>query len=329
MNNMAKPILNIQFTDFYSDFDMHDNPITRILEKRYHVVLSETPDFVFYSCYGCRFLNYPASVRICVISENVIPDFNVCDYAIGFSHIQFDDRYLRHYLGRPLPQPALQYRDGLPDTMAQRQFCNFVYSNADSGEGASLRQAFCTKLMEYKHVDCPGRVMNNMALPAFERRATDWRTQKMAFLAQYKFTIAFENSSTSGYMTEKMYHPLCANSIPIYWGDCHASRSVNSKAFVNVHAFASLNEAVEYIKELDRDDALYLKMLRQPAMADNYTFDQEEQLENFLYAIVEKEPIPFVKDPRGFSLRQIELREQPKKSILARGMRKLKCMLSS
>ena len=35
---------------------------------------------------------------------------------------------------------------------------------------------------------------------------------------KYKFNICFENSSTPGYVTEKIIQSMYVNSIPIYWG---------------------------------------------------------------------------------------------------------------
>lgn len=38
------------------------------------------------------------------------------------------------------------------------------------------------------------------------------------FVAQYKFTIAFENAVCEDYITEKLWRPLTVGSIPIYLG---------------------------------------------------------------------------------------------------------------
>lgn len=38
------------------------------------------------------------------------------------------------------------------------------------------------------------------------------------FVAQYKFTLAIENAKCDDYITEKLWRPLIAGSIPIYLG---------------------------------------------------------------------------------------------------------------
>lgn len=37
-------------------------------------------------------------------------------------------------------------------------------------------------------------------------------------MRRYKFTIAFENQSYPGYVTEKIADALMAGTVPIYWG---------------------------------------------------------------------------------------------------------------
>lgn len=39
-----------------------------------------------------------------------------------------------------------------------------------------------------------------------------------AFVAQYKFTLAFENAVCDDYITEKLWRPLIVGSVPVYYG---------------------------------------------------------------------------------------------------------------
>ena len=56
-------------------------------------------------------------------------------------------------------------------------------------------------------------------------------------MRDYKFVIAFENSSFPGYNTEKLTHAIEADSLPIYWGDPQIGRSYNVRRFVNAHDY--------------------------------------------------------------------------------------------
>lgn len=87
---------------------------------------------------------------------------------------------------------------------------------------------------------------------------------KYEFIAKYKFNIAFENSSVMGYTTEKIMEPMTVGSIPIYWGNPLISNEFNTKSFVNLHDFKSLEEVVEKIMILDTIEEEYLKVLKEP-----------------------------------------------------------------
>ena len=57
-------------------------------------ILSNNPDYLFYSGFGYEHLKYNC-IRIFFTGECITPDFNECDYAIGFDRLDFGDRYLR------------------------------------------------------------------------------------------------------------------------------------------------------------------------------------------------------------------------------------------
>ena len=254
---------------------------------------------MFYSCFGTEHLKYKNGVKIFFTGENVLPNFNECDYATGFDYIDFGGRYF-HKTGA-LPNKTICNRSEVDESYFNRKFCNFIYSNPTSGEGALLRQEFCKKLMEYKHVDCPGKVLNNMTAEDLEPRNGDWAKSKREFLKKYKFTIAFENSKSNGYTTEKLGDPFMAFSIPIYWGNPLVTKDFNPKAFINCNDYDNDFDAViERIKELDNDPDKYLAMLRENPMQPDFDFDQNKKFEQWLINIIEKGNEPFNKDPRGW-----------------------------
>ena len=87
---------------------------------------------------------------------------------------------------------------------------------------------------------------------------------KAAFLRRYKFTLAVENAIWPGYATEKLVDPMYADSIPIYVGDPQAGTSFDPASYVDVARFGSLAEALEFVREVDHDRSLHLKMLATP-----------------------------------------------------------------
>lgn len=92
---MEKKTVEVGFVDFWPGFDPADNFIVAALSERYEVVVSERPQILFFSCFGQRFTGYDC-VRVFYTPENLVPDFNVADYAIGFHYLDFGRRYLRY-----------------------------------------------------------------------------------------------------------------------------------------------------------------------------------------------------------------------------------------
>ena len=312
--------VKIKFTDFNSpSFDANRHWVTKTLKKRYRVEISDGPDFLFYSTWGLDFQNY-SCVKIFCGGEPISPNFNECDYAFGYEPIRYADRYMQYPVGDS-DSPGLydvdrsiQNRTAITPELFDRKFCNFIYSQDWVGEGAVLRRQFCQAVMDrYKHVDCPGFVLNNMPKGAIAERwtggscgngvvSTGWSDGKLEFLRNYKFTIAFENTSMSGLTTEKLVQPFQANSIPIYWGNPDVAELFNPKAFINCHEYnGDFDSIIARVKELDEDKAKYLSMLRESPLRDNFDFDRVKKAEEFLFRIIERGNRPLAKDATWIS----------------------------
>ncbi|KKU75134.1 MAG: hypothetical protein UY00_C0052G0001, partial [Candidatus Wolfebacteria bacterium GW2011_GWA1_47_6] len=222
--------------------------------------------------------------------ENISPDFNLCDYAFGFDHMDFGDRYYR----MPLYLMAIFYRKEelemigdadfakqvfltKTDLLKKTGFCSFVYSNY---LGSDARKTFFDKLSAYKQVHAGGGYLNNVGGKV---------ANKLAFEAEHKFSIAFENSSRSGYTTEKIVSSLLAKTIPIYWGNPDIGREFNEKRFINCHRYKDFDAAVKRVEEIDRDNDLYLSIINEPVVAKGYDFDLVRKgFENFLIRIIDQ-----------------------------------------
>ena len=276
--------ISIGFVDFWDGFDPSDNFITRALDGKIDYVIKDDQevDFVFCSIFGCDFLNYSCP-RIFFTGENCIPDFNLYDYGIGFEQMSVSDRYFRYPLyaacyendciamKQPMKEDAEAYLN--------REFCSFVVSNSDYAD--VYREELFRQLSEYRPVSSGGRYLNNIGMP-------DGVEDKQAFISKYKFNIACENVSHKGYCTEKIVQAFAAHTIPIYWGDPCVSEYFNPKAFIDCNAFASMKDAIEYVKKIDNDDEAYLDMLNQPKIINEkyYTDNLSKEFEKWLLSVV-------------------------------------------
>lgn len=281
-----KKEIRIYYTDFMVENTrnfMENFLFTKMLKKKYKVIIDDkNPEYIFCSCFGKNILKY-AGIRILVLGENIVPDFNIYDYAIGFHHIEFEDRYIRFplcYWSEKEFQGAYNKHILENERNAlNRKFCNFVVSN---GNGADpLREKFFDMLCEYKKVDSGGKYRNNLE----GNKPVD---DKLEFQKQYKFSLAFENSSTPGYITEKIIQAWEAGTVPIYWGANDIGIEFNERALININSFTDLNAAIEEIKKIDNNDELYLELLKQPIQKENKREQYCSDVQNFLNNIVEQ-----------------------------------------
>jgi len=250
-------VIRINFCDFWGHFVKEDNYFFHLLSKRYQVEITDNPDFVIYSGYGDEHLKYNC-FRIFYNGENERINWNACDYALSFEFLT-DRRHYRlpNWVLYDDPQKLVSSKPDPEAILRQKKsFCNMVVSNPR----APQRINFFHKLSKYKKVDSGGRYLNNIGGPL---------TDKRSFIRDYKFTIAFENSSYPGYTTEKIFEPMLENSIPLYWGSTLVGSDFNTRSFLNFNDYVNEDAFIEKIIEVDKNDDLYLKMLSEPWYNDN------------------------------------------------------------
>lgn len=266
----------INFTDFWPGFEK-DNFFLKFLQKHFDVVISAQPDYLFCSVYSYNHLKFKDCIKILYTGENLVPDFNLFDYALGFHFIDFNDRYMRFPLyvlyssnyNKTVWENTFQNFSN--KELIERSFCNFVYSNSSNSD--PLREKFFRELSKYKKIDSGGKYLNNIGSSVAD---------KLAFIKNYKFTIAFENSSVPGYTTEKLLDPMIMNSIPIYYGNPLVDRDFNIESLILVKNITDFDRAIEKIINLDKDNDAYLEMLRKPWTNNGVTMEHwEEKLLNF------------------------------------------------
>jgi hypothetical protein len=275
----AKPILRVDFVDFWHTFDKVDNYLMRALQTRFDVRLVDFPDLLIYSGMGYRHKLYTCR-KLFYTGESIPGDFRDCDYAITTLHSDHPRSYrLPHYATLHDPAALVKAANETETVPPQKtDFCAFVVSQ-DHGKKTANRIDFFHRLSRYKKVSSGGRMLNNVGGPLGPRRE-----DKLAFLRRHKFMIAFENGRHPGYITEKLYDAMEARCIPLYWGDPEVAREFNPKSFVNVADFPDTDAAIARVIEIDQNPALYQAMLAEPYFHDNRpnaSFDTEKLCDFF------------------------------------------------
>ena len=289
---MVKKI-KIDFVDFWPGFRKNDNYFFHLLNSRYSTSIDEKdPDLVFFSVdynksnQRQKYLNH-RSKKIFYTGENVSPNLyspssvdyprysiGKCDFSFSFENSADPRNYrfplwafminwfeVENNLDRDpsylIPIKHLTSRNNSPKS----KFCNFLFSNHSGKRGEIL-----DILSKYKKVDCAGRYRNNTgyALPG-----RGDQEHKINFIADYKFTIASENSLGNGYVTEKIIHPLSVGSIPIYWGSDSVQKDFNRKCFMYYNDFSSKENFLNKIISIDKNKDEYEAMISEPIFKDN------------------------------------------------------------
>jgi hypothetical protein len=290
--------IHIGFTGFWDSFDHSDNYFTRLLARRYQVVVCDRPDYLIHSCIGRGRHDHRRHdcVRIFYTGENVPADWLSTDWAFTFEYDPHPRHFrLPHWPFYVAPQALVKPTDVDPGRIiaAKTRFCGFVVSNPL----CRIRNEFFRRLSRYRPVASGGKVLNTIG-----HRVPD----KQAFLAECRFTIAFENESHPGYTSEKIAEPMLVNSIPIYWGDPLIGRDFDSRSFLSAHdcgsgtTSAMLDELVERVVAVDRDPGLLETMLATPWLRGNRVppcVDEEAILDQF--ATIFTTPIEPVARHRG------------------------------
>ena len=118
----------------------------------------------------------------------------------------------------------------------------------------SRRRAYISQLMKHMKIDSYGRVVNNRRLGTSDLGAPT----KLATIANYMFCIAMENSVADVYVTEKLYDPFLAGTVPVYFGAPNVEAfAPGENSFVHARDFSSPRELAEYLNHIARDDVAY------------------------------------------------------------------------
>lgn len=293
-------MIKVHFTDFWEGFNPKNNFIIRVLQRIDSVFLDRnTPDFLFYSNFGTKYTNFDC-VRIYYSGENCSPDFNWCDYAIGFDFIEFGDRYFRfplfffdieEDLGRGLAPYEAE------EVYSRKKFCSFLYSNSTYAH--PIREQLFQALNTYRHVDAGGTCCNTLGYRIKDHK--EWQKT-------YRFTIACENSEKPGYVTEKLADALIANTIPIYWGNPSIALDVNPARIIHVRDYPNLTSLIKKIQKIDTNKEEFCRVVSQPWFIGKHPITPESDVAfaTFLHSIVKRSPEEARRIPRYGYSRQLQ-----------------------
>jgi len=244
----------IAFADGLSAEKPFESRILRLLSHRIPAVAADfdEADLLIYSDFGRRHQEFKG-LKVYITGENMVPDFAECDLAYAPMALAGNPRSIRlPYYAQVLPHLGSLVRAAGYDpseSATRTRFCSFVASNPRGAD----RNRFFKRLHRRKPLVSAGRHFNTTGTPLAD---------KLTFLRDFRFNLAFENSSSPGYVTEKLVEPLLMGVIPVYWGADDVGDDFNPDCMIDVRKFARFDEAIDHILAVDEDPASRLAYLR-------------------------------------------------------------------
>ncbi|CAH1793924.1 unnamed protein product [Owenia fusiformis] len=138
---------------------------------------------------------------------------------------------------------------------------NFVYSDCDP---PSDRDHLMAMMQKYIKIDSYGLCMHNKDLPENLRNPVEGmhHTEFYKIQAKYKFTMATENAICDDYITEKVWRPLYAGSVPIIVGSPKIRDFLpDNRSAIIVDDFKTVKDLTNYLTYLNENDEEYDKYL--------------------------------------------------------------------
>jgi GR25 family glycosyltransferase involved in LPS biosynthesis len=290
-------VFRVGFSDMWENFQTDYNPFTLMLQASLANktvkgvdmnVSNEKVDVLVFGPFGDRWRSIDPSVpKVHYTGENSKPiQHPDVKLNLGFEH-RTDEHYIRlplwmleinwfradvNRLVNPKPVSidaccqdlAKPNPSKVQDDLEKRtKFCAFVVSNPCN----SIRNNSFHWLSKYKKVDSAGRLYNNTGPDIFAGLGGGGgELKKVDFFKQYKFALTFENASSPGYTTEKMFHAKVGGCVPIYWGDPEVEQDFDVRGFIDARKIKSEQELIDLVKEVDNNDALWKEKTSIPAL---------------------------------------------------------------
>lgn len=294
MTNCKKDI-RVSFDGFYKGFNINDNYLLDTLNKKYNVIISDKPDYIFCSIHKKKYqyCKYDG-IRIMIQGEPYIPDFNLVDYAIGTYNLNLYDRYyclpcgIESLINKTSRFIELSNRKnyslGSDFLRTKKSFAGFVASHESEN---SIRGDFYKELSKYKEICSAGVYLNNME----DGYCVDFHDDsKINFLSRCKFCLCFESTKHTGFISEKIEDAFISNCIPIYFGSETVFEIYNKDAFIYCSSRDDFDKTIEKVKKIDENDDLYLKIINSEKFNKEFNANKYlDGLEKFLYHIFDQD----------------------------------------
>jgi alpha(1,3/1,4) fucosyltransferase len=90
-----------------------------------------------------------------------------------------------------------------------------------------------------------------------KRKFRSWKgaiPDKLSVLKKYRFACAYENSTESGYITEKIWDCFAAGVVPVYWGAPNVESYIPPDCFIDRRKFESNEALLAFLQRMTKEE---------------------------------------------------------------------------
>jgi len=257
-------MIKIDFKGFWEGFNyLHNEFFAYLINEGLVEINVENPDIVFYSDYISDSDVNTSKPRVLYSPENIPRKNYLFKYHMNYekgnkNNFRFQNFFYYPFFYEVTDNKESEYYLYLKKREKTKNI-NFIYSNGN----ALIRNRYFDFLSSHYKIDSFGRYKNNMGrLSASPDKSLYSRAiQKSELIAEYKFTIAFENSKGVDYISEKIWEPISVNSIPIYYGSEAVFDYFNKDKIIYISSEKDFSKSLSLIREINSSDNLYKEYL--------------------------------------------------------------------
>ena len=224
---------------FFSTHQSHSCFVVLVAEHEWAVLHEESPKNVafFYHEEFISLFNHTATFK------------QDSDYPITTQYVNSIEEVVK--------KPVLSFTDkdklGLAPAIYLQSGCN----------PPSDRDAYVNELMKYMPVDSYGACLNNKKMPEHLQSPLTMHDDALReFVGKYKFALTFENAVCNDYITEKLWRPIAAGTVPIYKGAPNIRQWLpDNNSVILVDDFKNPKDLADYLIYLASHEGEYNKYL--------------------------------------------------------------------
>ena len=261
--------MNISYIDMWPGFDVHSNWFNLVFKDLLNgkeINFNSSPeeaDLVLGATFGKRIesIKNDKAIKIFYTGENKSPNLINYNYSLSFEFDTHNGRNFRlphwylyinwwnepNFIHAEIKKSDLLYQWDIDEVWNRQHFCSIVIGNP-----VANRLEVANKLNEYKPVYGFGSVFNN-----------SFAGSKIELLKNFRFNICFENTISSGYITEKLLEAKVAGTIPLYFGHDSVRKDFNSLGLINYKNFLDLDNFYKYVQYLEKNKDSFANIARE------------------------------------------------------------------